>query len=202
MAVWALSFGCAVGWGAFVMPGNTFLPSAGPLGTILGMVIGVAIMLVIGWNYHYLMQRYGDCGGTFSYTKNELGYDNGFLSAWFLVLTYIAIVWANVTAIALIIRNVFGGVLQFGFHYAIAGYDIYFGELLAEIIVLVLCGLLCIYARSLAAIVQTVFAFVLIVGVIICFICVTKDGNLKAYDTVFAGLWNTTSFACLSWLLS
>lgn len=26
--VWALAFGCAVGWGAFVMPGTTFLPIA------------------------------------------------------------------------------------------------------------------------------------------------------------------------------
>lgn len=26
----ALSFGYAVGWGAFVMPGTTFLPGAGP----------------------------------------------------------------------------------------------------------------------------------------------------------------------------
>lgn len=29
--VWALSVGCAVGWGAFVMPGTTLLPAAGPL---------------------------------------------------------------------------------------------------------------------------------------------------------------------------
>ena len=43
--VWALSFGCAVGWGAFVMPGTTFLPLAGPLGTTLGLIIGAIIML-------------------------------------------------------------------------------------------------------------------------------------------------------------
>ena len=48
--VWALSFGCAVGWGAFVMPGTVFLPIAGPLGTALGMVIGGVIMLIIGYN--------------------------------------------------------------------------------------------------------------------------------------------------------
>lgn len=29
LGVWALSFGCAVGWGAFVMSGTTFLPAAG-----------------------------------------------------------------------------------------------------------------------------------------------------------------------------
>ena len=38
--VWALSFGCAVGWGAFVMPGTTFLPLSGPLGTAIGMITG------------------------------------------------------------------------------------------------------------------------------------------------------------------
>ena len=37
---WALAFGCAVGWGAFVMPGNTFLPIAGPVGTALGLGLG------------------------------------------------------------------------------------------------------------------------------------------------------------------
>ena len=29
--VWALSLSCIIGWGAFVMPGTTFLPIAGPL---------------------------------------------------------------------------------------------------------------------------------------------------------------------------
>ena len=39
-AVLALSFGYAVGWGAFVIPGRVFLPSAGPLGTVIGIVVG------------------------------------------------------------------------------------------------------------------------------------------------------------------
>ena len=29
--VWALALGCIIGWGAFVMPGNKFLATAGPL---------------------------------------------------------------------------------------------------------------------------------------------------------------------------
>ena len=180
-AVWALSFGCSVGWGAFVMPGTTFLPSAGPAGTVLGLVIGTVIMLIIGWNYHYMMQIHPDCGGTYSYTREELGYDHGFLSAWFLALTYIAIIWANVTAMALIIRNIFGSVLQFGFHYKISGYDIYFGEILIQLGVLILCGLLCIYGKKGAALTQTFFALLLIVGVIVCFFLVT-GGKLQAAD--------------------
>ena len=66
---WAMAFGCMVGWGAFVMPGTTFLPLAGPLGTALGMAVGALVMLVIGVNYHILMNRYPEAGGAFSYTK-------------------------------------------------------------------------------------------------------------------------------------
>ena len=125
--VWALSFGCAVGWGAFVMPGTTFLPIAGPLGTAIGMTIGGLIMLVIGFNYHYMMNRYPDAGGTYTYSKRAFGYDHGFMSAWFLILVYIAITWANATALPLIFRNLIGDFFKVGFHYQIAGFDVYLG---------------------------------------------------------------------------
>ncbi|MCR4576276.1 MAG: hypothetical protein K5787_21165 [Lentisphaeria bacterium] len=39
LGVWSLALGCAVGWGAFVMPGTTFLPIAGPLGTAIDMAV-------------------------------------------------------------------------------------------------------------------------------------------------------------------
>ena len=39
--VWAMAFGVMVGWGVFAMPGNTFLPVAGPAGTLIAMVIGM-----------------------------------------------------------------------------------------------------------------------------------------------------------------
>ena len=35
---WAMAFGCMAGWGAFVMPGTTMLPVAGPAGTIISMI--------------------------------------------------------------------------------------------------------------------------------------------------------------------
>ncbi len=90
IGAWALAFGCAVGWGSFVMPGSTFLPVAGPMGTTLGIALGAVAMLILAGNYHFLMNRYPDAGGTYTYTKYCFGYDHGFLSAWFLILTYIA----------------------------------------------------------------------------------------------------------------
>ncbi len=167
--VWALSFGCAVGWGAFVMPGSTFLPIGGPLGTAIGMGIGVGIMLIIGLNYHYMMNRCPDAGGTYTYAKRVFGHDHGFLSAWFLVLVYIAIIWANATAIPLICRNLLGNVFQVGLHYQVAGFDVYLGETLLALASIWLAGMVCIRGGRLAARIQTVMALLLLGGVLVCF---------------------------------
>ena len=53
--VWAIAFGCMVGWGVFAMPGTTFLPVAGPAGTLIAMLLGMLFMLIIGYNISYLM---------------------------------------------------------------------------------------------------------------------------------------------------
>lgn len=169
MGIWALSFGAAVGWGSFAMPGTTFLPAAGPLGTVLGLLLGAVVMFIIGINYHYLMKQYPDAGGAYAYAKRIFGYDYGFLSAWFLLLTYVAILWANATALSLFVRVLFGDVFQFGFHYSLAGFDIYFGEILLSIAAVVLLGLLCAFFRRAAQWAQIAGACVLIVGVLVVF---------------------------------
>ena len=174
--VWALSFGCAVGWGAFVMPGTTFLPIAGPVGTALGMAVGGIIMLIIGYNYHFMMNKYPYAGGTYSYTKKVLGYDHGFLSSWFLILVYIAITWANATALPIIFRKFMGDTFQFGFHYTIAGFDIYFGEVLLSLGALWIFGAICMHGGKLAAWVQTVAAVILLGGILIGMTAVVLSG--------------------------
>ncbi len=164
-ATWALSFGCAVGWGAFVMPGTTFLPMAGPLGTALGIIIGAMVMGVIALNYHFLMQRHPDAGGAYAYVKELCNHDHAFLCAWFLVLTYAAIVWANATALVLIPRNLFGPILHFGFHYHLAEFDVWFGEILASVAVLLLSGTLLSVSKRWAARLMVFLAVVLLGGV-------------------------------------
>ena len=187
LGAWALAFGCAVGWGSFVMPGTTFLPIAGPLGTVLGIFIGALLLVVIGANYHYLIGQYPDAGGAFSYTKKIFGYDHGFLCGWFLVLTYVAIIWANATALPLIARNILGDMFQFGFHYEIAGFSVYMGEVMLSCIALLLCGMICVWNKA-AKSVQIIMAFVLILGVIACFIaCLTQhEGGTATFEPAFS----------------
>ena len=187
LGAFALAFGCSVGWGSFMMPGNTFLPLAGPVGSALGLGLGGLIMLVIGANYHYLMNKFPDNGGTYSYTKHCFGYDHGFVSSWFLTLTYIAIIWANATALPLIARTLLGSTFQFGFDYEIAGFHIYMGEILLAIASLVIAALLCL-RRKAAEWTQIVMAVLLFGSVVVVFVAAMggHTGGTPAFEPPFS----------------
>ncbi len=165
--VWAMSFGCMVGWGVFAMPGTTFLPVAGPLGTALSMIIGMAVMLVIANNLSYLMGRSAMIGGIYTYTKEAFGRDHAFLSSWFLCLSYLTIVFLNGTALFFIVRTLFADVAQSGFHYTVAGNTIYLGETLVSALVLAGVGALFVYAKPALQKLHTVLAFVLLAGIVV-----------------------------------
>ena len=123
--VLALALGCIVGWGAFVLPGDSFLPKGGTLGTGIGLIIATGIMIVIACNYHYMITRIPEAGGEFTYAKNAFGRAHGFICAWFLILSYGVLVPFNSTGLALVARTLLGDFLQWGFHYQVAGYERY-----------------------------------------------------------------------------
>ena len=56
----ALAFGCAIGWEAFVLPWTVMLPQGGPLGSAIGVTAGCAVMLVIAWNFGFMIRHPGD----------------------------------------------------------------------------------------------------------------------------------------------
>ncbi len=115
---------------------------AGPLGSILGLLIGLCIMLTAAYHYHFLAERYPGCGGLYDYVKSVFGYDRAFLAAWFMFLVYIAIFWANATSIPLFARYFLRGVFRVGFLCTIFGYDVYLGEAIVTLLVIVLVALL------------------------------------------------------------
>ena len=165
--VWGMAFGCMVGWGVFAMPGTTFLPIAGPAGTLIAMVISMVIMLIIAWNFVYLMERRPMTGGIYSYTKEAFGRDHAFLSSWFLCLSYLTIVFLNGTALFMIVRILFSDAVQSGIHYQVAGYPIYLGEVIASVLVLGGTGLLFVTAKPVLQKLLTIFAVVLFSGIVI-----------------------------------
>ena len=188
LAVIALSFGYAVGWGAFVLPGTVLLPKAGPLGTLIGIAIGTVAVAVFALNYHRLVVRRPGPSGAYGFVAKAFGTDHGFLVAWFLLLTYVAILWANSTALVILARYVFGDALQFGFHYTMVGFDVYFGEVLLSVVVTALCGGLCLFSKRLAIRLHTLLAGVMVAGVGTCFFAALfrHEGGIASMAPAFA----------------
>jgi len=165
--VFGMAFGCMVGWGAFVMPGTTFLPVAGPFGTLIALVLGTCIMLIIGESFVYLMNRTTRTGGVYTYTKEAFGRDHAFLSSWFLCLSYLTIVFLNGTALFLVIRTVLGDSVPVGYRYIIAGNEISLTEVAVSIAALGGVGLLFVLAKPILQRIQTILAIIMVVGIIV-----------------------------------
>lgn len=165
--VWALALGCIIGWGAFVMPGDNFLRNAGPAGAAIALGLASVLILIIAANYHYMINKFPVAGGVFTFAQKAFGRTSAFICAWFVCLSFLSIVPLNATALALVGRNLLNGIFQFGFHYAIAGYDVYLGEVILAVAALVLIAWLSIRGVKTAGVFQTVLALSLVTGVAI-----------------------------------
>ena len=142
-AAWAFVVGTSVGWGSLVITCTTYLAQAGPAGTALGLITGGLIMLLVSRNYHYMMNCFPNAGGAYGFTKEVFGHDHGFLNAWFLMLTYLAMFWANATSLPLFARYFLGETFHVGRMYSLFGYDVYLGEALLGAFAILAAALFC-----------------------------------------------------------
>ena len=168
LGIWAFSIGTSIGWGSFIVTCNTYLQKSGILGTVFGLLLGMAVILVITWNLQYMIQVDPDAGGIYTFEKRVGGKDLGFLAFWFVLLTYLAVLWANITSVPLFARFFLGNTFQFGFHYSIFGYEVWFGEALLSIAALTVIGLLCSKSSRLPNGIMVVAALTFTIGFTIC----------------------------------
>lgn len=170
MHVWAIALGCIIGWGSFVNPGKKFLPSSGVAGTAIAMVLGALVMIVIAFSYAYMVPKFPKAGGEFTFTKETFGKFPAYICGWFLLAAYLTNVPMNSTAIGLIVDGIFGPVLKWGFHYKIAGFEVWLGEIILASGILIGFGILNILGVKKAGIIQTILAVMLVVSVFILFV--------------------------------
>ena len=189
MHVWAIAFGCIIGWGSFINPGKKFLPNSGVAGTAIAMVLGAAVMIIIAFSYAYMVPKYPKAGGEFTFTKECFGKYAAYFCGWFLVAAYLTNVPMNSTAIALIVDGLDGpaDILKWGFHYSIAGFDVWAGEMLFAMAVLLIFGMLSIFGVQKAGFVQTVLAGMLALSAFT--LCVAGIVSSKAKGVNMAPVW-------------
>ena len=198
MHVWAIAFGCIIGWGSFINPGKKFLPNSGVAGTAIAMLLGALVMVIIAFSYAYMVPKYPQAGGEFSFTKNCFGKAPAYLCGWFLVAAYLTNVPMNSTAIGLIVDGLDGGadILKWGFHYRIAGFDVWMGEMLLAMGILILFGVLNILGVKKAGFIQTVLASLLAVCAFT--LCIAGIASAKAKGVNMEPIWGFDKSAAMA----
>lgn len=198
MNVWALAFGCVIGWGSFINPGKKFLSNSGVAGTAIAMLMGALVMVIIAFSYAYMVPKHPKAGGEFTFTKACFGKTAAFVCGWFLVAAYLTNVPMNSTAIGLIVDGLDGNadILKFGFHYTIAGFEIYMGEMLLAMLILLLFGYLNIIGVKKAAFVQTILSSLLVVCVFTLFVAALISS--KAQGINLQPIWGFDKAAAMA----
>ncbi|MBE5957944.1 MAG: amino acid permease [Lachnospiraceae bacterium] len=187
IGAWALSVGATIGWGLVVVLINNYLSVAGPVGSIIGLIIGFFVMLIISFNYYYLMKDSKESGGSYSYIKEYFDYDHGFLIAWFIMLTYLGMFWANLESIPYLLNFFFNNIFHFGFHYNIFGYEVYAVEIIFTLLLLQLIVVICICAKKALINSLIIMCLGIIVSVAICFfLCfVNREPQFSSIEPLF-----------------
>ena len=198
MHVWALAFGCIIGWGSFVNPGKKFLPNSGVAGIAIAMALGAIVMIIIAFSYAYMIPKYPKAGGEFTFTKECFGKHVAFVCGWFLIAAYLTNVPMNSTAIGLIVDGLDGSadILKFGFHYTIAGFDIYFGEMVFATVILVIFAIVNLMGVKKAGIVQTILSGMLVLSVFTLFVAGLVSSKAKGIN--MAPIWGFDKNAAMA----
>ena len=132
------------------------------------IALGALVMIIIAFSYAYMVPKYPKAGGEFTFTKMCFGRNTAYVCGWFLVGAYLTNVPMNSTAIGLIVDGLeeSADILKWGLHYQVAGYDVWLGEMLLAMEILILFGILNILGVKKAGIVQTIIAALLGISVV------------------------------------
>ncbi|MGY0691287.1 APC family permease [Virgibacillus sp. FSP13] len=194
--VWAIALGSSIGWGAFVQP-TVWMADGGPIGVIIGFLIGAALMMLIAVSYGFLIKSFPVSGGEFAYSFVSLGRTHAFICGWFLTLGYICIVALNASAFALMFKFVFPKLIENLHLYQIAGWDVYGMEIIIASLALVIFGYLNVRGTGLTGRMQFIFCVIMLVGVLAITFSIGGSAGTSLADIKPYFPSNTSTFAAI-----
>jgi amino acid transporter len=100
-----LAFGSMVGAGWLIII-DDWLTRGGPLGGILGFLLGALLLVPIGLTYGRLIAGIPDAGGEVAYTERAFPRAVSFLTGWFVVLAYLVVCPWEAVAIGKLLARV------------------------------------------------------------------------------------------------
>lgn len=176
LQAWSYSYGCLLGWGAFVMTATVFLPQGGVAGSLLAYPVGGLLVVFIAMNYHYLASLCPGTGGIFYLLQNTMGREHAFAASWGICFAHLLISPLNARALARLVRALM-------LEYAQVEYLVHFfgaSVLAVDFFIIFLALILSAYVNSkgirLSARIQTVCALILAGGIALLFFMALFSG--------------------------
>lgn len=195
----AISVGAIIGWGAYIMPGDLFLPQSQLLGSSVAIIIGtVAIYMVAQAYINLLTQTPEDESGGIYWIEKYISRKHAYVYGWGVAIGYISIVALNISAVALLLRYLIPSSLQIGYLYTIAGWEVYASEVIICSAAIILFSYINLKGIRVGAKIQLYIALFMILSVTALFF-----GSLWAVPATQTFLPNnieTSSITSLAWL--
>ena len=171
--IFTIALGSVIGWGAFMLPGNIFLPNYGVINTFIGFSIAIFMLVFIERSYALVMEKVPKSGGEYSFATELLGKKSGFVTGWGLLLAYISIIPLNATAVPLVLEAVFPFYSQGYLLYSVMDYPVYSNDIILSISIIVLFTFINLKGIRGALTAQNTLVFALITALLIIVILST-----------------------------
>lgn len=179
--VLGLVIGSVIGWGSFTLPGKQFLPISGVINTTIGLIIGGILVIIIQNSYHIMLENNKGEGGEFTYTYNNLGEKHGFIVAWSLSLCYLSMIPLNASAYVLLFKVIFGDKLSFLYMYQVAGYKVYFSDVILMSLVILIFAYVNIKGLKVSSKVQNIMSGLLVIIVFVLLVLMIKKADTSIF---------------------
>lgn len=193
--IFTIALGSVIGWGAFILPGNVFLPNYGVLNTMIGFMIAIIMLVFIENSYSKVMTKVPESGGEYSFATTLLGKKSGFITGWGLLLAYLSIIPLNATAVPMVLDAVFPFYSKGLYLYSVSGYPVYLNDIIVSLSIIILFTLINIKGIKGALKTQNLLVFALI-GSLFLIVIVSLFNIESTQITNFDSNWgelNTSS---------
>lgn len=195
-----LGVGCIIGVGWVIVAGD-WLVRGGPLGAILGFVVGGLLLTFIGLCYAELTPAMPVAGGEIAFSFKAFGMGLSFITGWFLSFAYIVICLFEAVAIGWIIEHLIPG-LKSEPLYHVGGYPISILSILTGVILTLLIIYLNYRSVKISAQFQTIMTALIFVCAGAFTIIALIKGNFSNLMPLFAQGHGQGGFAKLASIIA
>jgi len=181
-----------LGWGTMVGVGwlvimDDWLLRGGALGTVLGFLIGGALLLPIGWVYGKLVIAMPDAAGEIAYTSAVFPASLSFATGWMMTLAYFIVCPWEAVAVGRVAAYIFPAIDSIEL-YRIAGHPVYLPHLAVGLGLTVVLTILNYRGVRLSATFQNWTSF----GTLVLFMIFVSVGVSRGSPANFPPLFNHT----------